>query len=90
MLYAYKLQAEQVPHNLVAAARFQIQSTNRQACHAQDAFDIVGDKLNALYKQWFLALAELPSWGERVDADVQRYIASVKAIITANLNWRHV
>lgn len=65
-------------------------SFNRQSCHAQDAFDIVGDILGTLYKRWDFALAELPSWGEQVDADVQKYIASVRAIIMANLNWRQV
>jgi hypothetical protein len=32
----------------------------------------------------------LPSWGEKIDIDVQRYIASVKAVVMANLNWRFV
>jgi hypothetical protein len=67
-----------------------MQSFNRQSRHAQDAFDIVGNILSTLYKRWFLALAELPSWGERVDADVQKYIATVRAIVMANLNWRQV
>ncbi|KUL82469.1 hypothetical protein ZTR_10221 [Talaromyces verruculosus] len=85
-----KEEAEEVPHNLVAITRYQMQSLNRQSCHAQDAFDIVGNILSTLYKRWFLALAELPSWGERVDADVQKYIASVRAIVMANLNLRQV
>lgn len=67
-----------------------MQSLNRQSYHAQDAFDIVGNILSILYKRWFLALAELPPWGERVDADVQKYIASVRAIAMANLNWWQV
>jgi hypothetical protein len=65
-----------------------MESLNHQSCHAQNAFDIFGDILVDLYKRWFLVLAELPSWGEQVDADVQKYIASVKAIVMANLNWR--
>ncbi|PCH01467.1 Terpenoid synthase [Penicillium occitanis (nom. inval.)] len=85
-----KEEAEEVPHNLVAITRYQMQSFNRQSRHAQDAFDIVGNILSTLYKRWFLALAELPSWGERVDADVQKYIATVRAIVMANLNWRQV
>jgi hypothetical protein len=84
------LQAEEVPHNLIAITRYQMQSRKRQSYHAQDAFDIVGGVLGTLYKRWFLALAELPSWGEQANVDVQRYLASVRAIIMANLNWRQV
>lgn len=40
------------------------------------------------YREWYLALVELPSWGERVDSDVQRYIRGIQNVVQANLNWR--
>lgn len=82
-------QAEGVPHNLVAMARYQLQSHGSQlSVHPQVAFDGVGALLDELYRDWFLALANLPSWGEKVDGDVQRYVSSVRAVVMANLNWR--
>jgi hypothetical protein len=44
--------------------------------------------LSACYRDWYLAIASLPSWGEKIDMDVQRYIAIVKNVVLANLNWR--
>ncbi|QKX53231.1 uncharacterized protein TRUGW13939_00307 [Talaromyces rugulosus] len=83
-----KEEDEGIPHNLVAITRYQLQSTNiLGASHPQVAFDSVGALLVELYQRWFLALAVLPSWGEKIDIDVQRYIASVKAVVMANLNW---
>jgi hypothetical protein len=58
--------------------------------HPQTAFDSVGKLLDDLYRRWYIALAKLPSWGERVDAGVQKYIGSVRAVVMANLNWRCV
>lgn len=58
--------------------------------HPQMAFDNVGKLLDYLYQRWYIALARLPSWGERVDAGVQQYIGCVRAVVMANLNWRSV
>lgn len=60
------------------------------APHPQMAFDSVGKLLEDLYRRWYIALARLPSWGEKVDAEVQQYIGSVRAVVMANLNWRFV
>lgn len=57
---------------------------------AQVAFNHIGSMLVSRYHDWYLALAELPTWGERVDADVQRYIRGVQNVVQANLNWRYV
>lgn len=54
------------------------------------AFNHIGNMLVARYRDWYLALAELPSWGEHVDAQVQQYIRGVQNVVTANLNWRYV
>lgn len=57
---------------------------------AQAAFNHIGSMLVSRYREWYLALAELPSWGESVDSDVQRYIRGIQNVVQANLNWRYV
>lgn len=42
------------------------------------------------YRQWYLALAKLPTWGEEIDRQVHSYIKGVENIILANANWRYV
>jgi hypothetical protein len=56
---------------------------------AQAAFTHVGDMLLVRYRDWYLALAELPSWGEDVDVHVQEYIEGVRSVVRANLGWRY-
>ena len=55
---------------------------------AQQAFDRVNGLLQELYRDWYLALAKLPQWGEEVDTQVQKYIQGVQDVVLANLNWR--
>ena len=74
-------QAEGVNHNLVALYRL-------AGLSAQAAFDKIAELLKSRYKEWYLALAELPQWGEEVDARVQVYIKGVHNVVLANLNWR--
>ena len=76
-----KEENEGVNHNLVAICRM-------KGMGAQEAFDCVGGMLGACYRDWYLALAGLPSWGEDVDAEVQRYVQGVMDVVLANLNWR--
>ncbi|KAL3482851.1 terpene synthase metal binding domain protein [Aspergillus germanicus] len=75
-----KEEREGVSHNLVAIAR-------RTEMSAQAAFTHVGDMLLERYRDWYLALAELPSWGEDVDVQVQEYIEGVRSVVRANLGW---
>ncbi|KAL3464020.1 terpene synthase metal binding domain protein [Aspergillus heterothallicus] len=75
-----KEEREGVTHNLVAIAR-------RTGLSAQSAFTHIGDMLRARYRDWYLALTELPSWGEDVDVQVQEYIEGVRAVVRANLAW---
>ncbi|KAL2844769.1 terpene synthase metal binding domain protein [Aspergillus pseudoustus] len=75
-----KEEREGVSHNLVAIAR-------RTGLSAQSAFTHIGDMLLARYRDWYLALAELPSWGEDVDLQVQVYIEGVRGVVRANLGW---
>lgn len=57
---------------------------------AQQAFDSVDRLLRDCYRDWYLAIASLPQWGEEVDAQVQKYIQGVQDVALANLNWRFV
>ncbi|KAF9893906.1 hypothetical protein FE257_008877 [Aspergillus nanangensis] len=75
-----KEEKENVTHNMIAICR-------HAGMPAQLAFDHINDMLLACYRDWYRALAGLPSWGERVDADVQRYIRGVQNVVQANLNW---
>lgn len=57
---------------------------------AQQAFDTVGKLLEDCYRRWEVVEASVPRWGAEVDAEVQRYIDGIKAVVKANLNWRQV
>ncbi|RAL02054.1 terpene synthase family protein [Aspergillus ibericus CBS 121593] len=73
-------QKEGVSHNLVAICR-------HNGMPAQMAFNHVGSMLTERYRDWYLALAALPTWGERIDADVQQYIRGIQNVARANLHW---
>ena len=70
-------------HNLVAICRV-------NGMPAQQAFDRVNQMLQDRYRDWYLVLADLPQWGEKIDAQVQKYIQGVQDIVLANLHWRSV
>lgn len=57
---------------------------------AQQAFDRVNNLLRDCYRDWYLALAGLPQWGEKIDAQAQKYVQGVQDVVLANLNWRFV
>ncbi|ERF68386.1 hypothetical protein EPUS_06802 [Endocarpon pusillum Z07020] len=78
-----KEEAEGVNHNLVAIFRI-------NGMPAQQAFEAVNALLRKCYRDWYLALADLPQWGEKIDAQVQKYIQGVQDVVLANLNWRCV
>lgn len=80
---AHRSQAEGVNHNLVAICRL-------NGMPAQQAFDHVNTLLIECYRDWYLALADLPQWGEQIDVQVQRYIQGVQDAAIANINWRFV
>ena len=80
---AHQSQAIGFNDNLVAICRL-------NGIPAQQAFDRVNSLLTERYRDWYLALADLPQWGERIDVEVQTYIQGVQNITLANLNWRFV
>ncbi|OAA74565.1 terpene synthase [Akanthomyces lecanii RCEF 1005] len=76
-----KEQAEGVPHNMVIVCQL-------RGLSAQQAFDTVGKLLEGCYRRWEEVEGIVPHWGAEVDAEVQRYIDGIKAVVKANLNWR--
>jgi hypothetical protein len=75
------IQTEGVNHNIVAVCR-------DSGLSAQAAFDRVNELLQERYRDWYLAQAYLPQWGEQIDRQVQRYIKGVHETMLANLNFR--
>ncbi|KAF2114477.1 isoprenoid synthase domain-containing protein [Lophiotrema nucula] len=53
----------------------------------QAAYDETHAYIRNLYKRWYLALADLPIFGEKVDKDIHTYITGIKDITLANLVW---
>ncbi|KAJ5247787.1 terpene cyclase [Penicillium chermesinum] len=80
ILSYWKEEKEGVIHNLVAVCR-------NAGMSAQAAFDHLGYMLQTRYRDWYLALASLPSWGNEIDAEVQNYIRGVQNVVKANLHW---
>ena len=75
------LKAEGVPHNLITILRAGGSST-------QSAFDHAGEMLKQCYRDWYLVQAELPQFGEVLDAEVQKYIMAIHNVMIASLNWQ--
>lgn len=46
--------------------------------------------LDACYRRWYLALAEMPTWGEALDREVLRFAAVCRDLALGNLHWRFV
>ncbi|XRM46059.1 hypothetical protein ABZX51_009116 [Aspergillus tubingensis] len=59
----------------------------RDGFSVQAAFDEAAKLLATCYRDWYLALADLPSWGEDVDAQVQTYIEGLQNVVLANIHW---
>lgn len=71
-------------HNLIALLM------ERDHRTIQEAVDKIGDMVNECYRTWYLALAELPVYGEKIDREVHKFIEICKNVALGNLNWRLV
>jgi hypothetical protein len=76
-----KEQTEGVNNNIISICR-------ARGMSAQAAFDHVGDRLRRCYKQWYLAQAELPIYGEKADSQVLKYIEGMVNCILAFAHGR--
>lgn len=56
----------------------------------QQAYDQVEILMRKRYTEWYTALAEIPWWGEEVDAQVMLYLEGCQNQVLGNLNWRWV
>ena len=56
----------------------------------QQAYDQVEILMRKRYHEWYMALAEIPWWGEGVDAQVMLYLEGCQNQVLGNLNWRWV
>lgn len=54
----------------------------------QEALDKIGSMVNECYRRWYLALAELPSYGEKIDREVIKFLEVCRTMAHGNLNWR--
>lgn len=54
----------------------------------QEAYNNIQDLLRSCFKAWYLALANLPSWGETTDRDIQRYIKGIEDVIIGLAHFR--
>lgn len=73
-----------VDHNLISLLM------ERDHLTIQQAFDRIGDMTNECYRRWYLALADLPSYGEKIDREVMKFVEICRAMAQGNLYWRQV
>lgn len=70
-----------VDHNLISLLMEQGRSM-------QEAVDKAGRMIEDCYRRWYLALAELPLWGEVVDHEVLRFVNACRNVALGSLHWR--
>ncbi|KAK7702856.1 hypothetical protein SLS64_009467 [Diaporthe eres] len=69
-----------VDHNLISLLMEQGRSM-------QEAVDKAGHMIEDCYRRWYLALAELPLWGEAVDHEVLRFVGACRNVALGSLHW---
>ncbi|KAI1770094.1 isoprenoid synthase domain-containing protein [Hypoxylon cercidicola] len=72
--------ASGVDHNLILVLRSQGYSIH-------EAMDCVDAMLQDYYKRWYIALANMPIWGEEIDRQVLRYVDIYRNIALGGLHW---
>ena len=65
-----------------------IQLFRHRGVSQQGAYDSVDVLLRERYRWWYLSLSQIPIYGERIDADIQKYVKACQDVVLANLNWR--
>ncbi|KAL1849095.1 hypothetical protein Plec18170_007754 [Paecilomyces lecythidis] len=80
LLTGYIKQANGDEHNIIMILR-------QQGLSQEAAYQRIGEEITQRYREWYVALAELPLWGEEIDTQVQRYVAALQETVLANLNW---
>ncbi|KAK2774731.1 hypothetical protein CKAH01_13065 [Colletotrichum kahawae] len=73
-----------VDHNLISLLM------EKDGLSVQQAMDEIGNMVNQCYRRWYLALAELPSYGEKIDREAMRFVDVCRALAQGNLYWRQI
>lgn len=60
----------------------------RQGCSMQGAFNEAGELLRERHRRWYMALADIPSWGEALDVQMQSFIRGIRNGMKANALWQ--
>jgi hypothetical protein len=80
LLSYYKEEAEEVPHNIIAACR-------RRGMGAQEAFTFVGKEVERRLQDLNKLIIEIAEGYGPSHAELMRYIQGIKDVIKANLFW---
>ncbi|KAG6993738.1 hypothetical protein G7Y79_00051g086580 [Physcia stellaris] len=59
----------------------------RRGLAPQEVYDKLDIMLKARCRQWYLAWADVPQWGETIDQHVQKYIHGLQDLARGNLYW---
>lgn len=70
-----------VDHNIISLLM-------EQGCGMQEAVDKAGHMIEKCYRSWYLALAELPLWGEAVDREALGFVDICRNVALGTLHWR--
>ncbi|KAI1206482.1 Presilphiperfolan-8-beta-ol synthase [Annulohypoxylon truncatum] len=58
-----------------------------QGLSAQQALNRISDMINECYKRYYVALANMPIWGEKTDRSVLRFVEACRDAALGNLHW---
>lgn len=60
-----------------------------EGCTLQQAMNCVSELYKDCSRRWYLALADMPIFGEGIDAQMQKYTESCRLRAVGNLHWRY-
>ncbi|KAL2830806.1 Presilphiperfolan-8-beta-ol synthase [Aspergillus cavernicola] len=69
-----------IEHNLITVLK-------KNGFSTQNAMDRAGQLQDECYRRWYVALANMPVWGEVVDREVLRYIEACHSFPLGDLLW---
>ncbi|OQE12429.1 hypothetical protein PENVUL_c001G07706 [Penicillium vulpinum] len=58
-----------------------------QGFTTQQAMDQIQELLKEVYRRWYVALADLPVWGEEIDRQVLKFLDACRDVALGNLYW---
>ncbi|KAF2012828.1 terpenoid synthase [Aaosphaeria arxii CBS 175.79] len=79
---SYRKEAsELVPHNSIHILQ------RERGYSLQEAYDFANQLIKQMFQRWYWAQQCLPSWGEEIDIQVQKYLQGVLDQAKGNLDW---